>query len=191
MARNKNRRITHGPKALDDAGKQCLVVALRQIGATDGSGKQHITHKSPVRLGTIKDHMAGRMTGTMPHLQSALAQRHGVVIGQPARRREAHRLSEAEHFALGRQAVDPELIGLMRADDGQMKLRRQFTGASGMIDVSVGQPDLAQRQLPLLHSGQQQVEIATRVNEGRLQGLVTPDKRAILLKIGDRNGLVA
>jgi hypothetical protein len=55
----------------------------------------------------------------------------------------------------------------------------------------VGQPNLAQRQLPLLHSGQQQVEIATRVNEGRLQGLVTPDKGAILLKIGDRNGLVA
>jgi len=191
MARNENRCIPHGPQALDDAGNQCRVVTLRQIGSANRASKQHVTHKSAVRLGAVEHHMAGRVTWAVPHLQRALAQGHRVVVGQPARRREGHRLGKAEHLALCRQAVDPELICLLWADDGQMELRRQLTGTAGMIDVRMGKPDLAKRQSMLLHSSQQRVKITARVDECGLQRLVAPDERAVLLKIGDGNGLVA
>jgi hypothetical protein len=37
------------------------------------------------------------------------------------------------------QAVDPELVARVRADDRQAQLARQRAGAAGVVDVGVGE----------------------------------------------------
>ena len=48
--------------------------------------------------------------------------------------------------ALLGQSVDPELVARVGADDRQGQLARQGAGAAGMVDVSVGVPDLLELQ---------------------------------------------
>jgi len=50
VAGNEHRVIAHRPQAILDAGDQRVMVALREIGATNGTGKQHITDKGPLGL---------------------------------------------------------------------------------------------------------------------------------------------
>ena len=53
-----NRFISHGPQALLDAVEQLLVVALREIGAADAAGKQHIADERALGFWRMKHHVA-------------------------------------------------------------------------------------------------------------------------------------
>ena len=191
MPWNKHGLIAHRPQAPDDAGNQRVVLALRQIGAANGAGKQHIAHKSTTNFGRMKHHMAGRMAGAVVNSQRAVTDRDAITVKQPARGRERLSRGQAKHLALLGQAIDPELVGRMRANDGQCELVRQLSGAARMINMGMGEPYLRQRQAPAPDFCAQQIEIATGVNNGRPQGLVTPDKGEVLLKGGDRNSVMA
>ena len=54
----------------------------------------------------------------------------------------------------------------MRANDGQMQLLGQLPGATGVVNVGVGQPDLLQMQTQPGHFCQQQVQVTTGVDDG-------------------------
>jgi hypothetical protein len=98
---------------------------------------------------------------------------------------------KAKHFALPGQAVDPELVGFVRADDGQAQPLGQLTGSASVVDVGVGEPDLFQLQTQSRHLFKQQVEVATGVDDRRLPGLVAPDQGTVLRKGGDGHSEVA
>ena len=51
VTRNKHRVVSHGRQALRDAVNQRGVIALRQIGAANRAGEQHIAHKCALDLG--------------------------------------------------------------------------------------------------------------------------------------------
>jgi hypothetical protein len=120
-----------------------------------------------------------------------VAHHHRVAALQPACRREGLGRFKAEHLRLLRQPIDPELVTRVRADDGQLHLTRQRAGATGVVDVRMGQQDLRQRQLQGLGRGPDARQVATGVDDGGLQGLVAPDEAAVLLEGGDGDGLVA
>lgn len=190
VAGNEYRVVAHGPQALGDAGDQRVVVALRKIGAANGTCKQHITDKRAVDLGRVKHHMAWRVAGAMAHVQRAVAHGDGVAVVQPACRREDVCGRKTKHLALLRQTVNPELVARVGADDGDVECLRQLGRATGVVDVGVGLPDLGQRHPPLFHLGQQPVQVATRVDDGGLLGLIAPEKGAVLRKGGDGDGRV-
>jgi hypothetical protein len=54
----------------------------------------------------------------------------------------------------------------------------------------MGDPDLLQMQAMVFDSRQYQIEIPPRIDHCRLAALVVPNKGAILLERGDRNGFV-
>ena len=54
-----------------------------------------------------------------------------------------------------------------------------------MVDVRVGEPDLAECESPSLDFGQQRVQVAARINDGGLPGGVAPDNGAVLLERRD------
>ena len=85
MSWYEHRVVTHGPQALGDAIDQVLVVALREIGAANAAGKQHIADKGALDVGRIKHDMAGRVPWAVTHLQSVRAQGDGIAVTQPAR----------------------------------------------------------------------------------------------------------
>src|SRR3990167_6409511 len=118
MAGDENRLVAHGPEALGDAVDELFVVALGEVGAANAAGKKHVAHKRTVDLRGVEHHMAGRVAGAMAHLQYFVADLHLVAIVQPAGGCEGERGREAEHGALLRQAVNPELVARVRAHDG-------------------------------------------------------------------------
>lgn len=191
MAGDEHRVVAHRPQALLDAGDQGVIVALRKVGAANRAGKQHITDKGPLGLGRVEHHMSRRMAGAVAHRQHALTHGHGVAVLEPARRGEPFRQRKSKHPALPGQVVNPELVGRMRADDGQAQPPGQLTGATRVVDVGVGQPDLSKLQTQALNLFEQQVEVAARVDDRCLQRLVAPDQGAILGKGGDGHSEVA
>ena len=101
--------------------------------------------KARLRLGAVEDDVPRRVPGAVAHRQRALPDLHRIAVVQPARRREGLGRREAEHLRLLAQAVDPELVGRVWSDDGQLQLARQRAGAAGMVDVGVGEQDLLER----------------------------------------------
>ena len=134
--------------------------------------------------------MAGRVAGAVAHIQAFIADLHLVAIVQPARGREMLRGRKSKHRALLRQAVDPELVAGVRADDGQREPLCQLACAARVVDVGVGEPDGLQVQTQALDFGQQPIQIAAGVDDGGVPGLVAPDEGAVLLELGDGNGEV-
>ena len=135
--------------------------------------------------------MAWRVAGAMAHGKRAIADRDGIAILQPARGRKGLGPGKAKHLALLRQAVNPELVAGVRANDGQLQPLGQLAGAAGVVDMGVGQPDLFERKAQALHLAQHPVQVATGVDNRRVQRLVAPDQRAILLKRGDGDDEIA
>jgi hypothetical protein len=127
----------------------------------------------------------------MAHRQRLFADGHGVAVGQPARRREGLGRRKAEHAALLRQAVDPELVARMRPDDGQRQAAREFAGAARVVDVRMREPDLLERDAELVDGCEQPVEIAAGVDDRGLLRGVAPHDGTVLLERGDGDGLVA
>ena len=99
-------------------------------------------------------------------------------------------MGKAEHGALLGQTVDPELVALMRANDGQLVLGRQLAGAARVVDMGVGDPDGLEIQAQALHLPLDLLDISARVDDGRIHGLVAPDERAVLLKGGDGDSVI-
>ena len=59
------------------------------------------------------------MPGAVQNVHFDLAELHAIALLQPAIRREGTHVREAEHPALLRHAVDPELILTLRPFDRQ------------------------------------------------------------------------
>ncbi|MNZ72787.1 hypothetical protein D3C78_911750 [compost metagenome] len=122
-------------------------------------------------------------------LQLAVAQLHLVALLKPAIRCKGRSMGEAEHLALLGQHVEPEGILLVGPGDGYAGLLAQLVGGPHVIQMTVGQQYMGQGQ-PSFGDGRQQfVRLATRVDQRRLMGLVTPDEGTILGERGDRDHL--
>ena len=134
--------------------------------------------------------MARCVTGAMTHLQRVLAQRHGVALVQPTRGREGARRRKAVVGRGLRQAINPKLIALVWADDGQAKLVGQVGCGACVVDVRVGEPDLFKRHAQLFARIFQHRQVATGVDDGTLHGVIAPDDGAVLLEGGDGDGFV-
>ena len=126
--------------------------------------------------------MAWRVPQAVPHRQLAAAQLHGVAVMQPARGREGARGRQAEQAALLGQRVDPELVGRMRADDGNLPALGQLRRAARVVDVAVREPDLPGLQAQRLRGLLDARQIAAGVNHGRLARCIAPQQRTVLRK---------
>jgi len=190
MARDEHRVIAHGPQALTDAADQVFVVALGKVGAPDAAGKQHIAHKGALYLRRMEHHMARRVARAMAHVQRVRAERDGVAVFEPARRRERPGGRKTVVHGRHRQAIDPELVTPVGADDGQAQLLGQIGRATAVVQMPVRHPDLFELEAQLLDRVEQHIQITAGVDDGGLHRLVVPDERAVLLKSGDRDGEV-
>lgn len=188
MAGREGDVIAQRQQVLRDGADQVTVVAAREVGAADAPVEQHVAHEG-VAGAIVEEHdMARRVARAVQHLQRLPADADFVAIVQPARGREGLGLREAEHLALLRQGVDPELVAFVGADDGQGQRARQRAGAAGVVDVRVREPQRLERQATLFDRLQQLADVAARVDQGGLVGFVAPDKGAVLFEGGDGEG---
>ena len=188
VAGDEDGVVAHGPQALGDAVDELLVVALGEVGAADAAGKQHIAHEGVARAFVEEHHVAGGVAGAVQHFERVLANADLVAIFQPSGGGEQLGLREAEHLALLGQAVDPELVAGVRADDGQVELARQRAGAARVVDVRVREPQGLEEQAALFHRFEQLAQVAARVDQRGLVRFIAPDEGTVLFERGDGDG---
>ena len=84
MSRHEGNVVAKRPQLAGDRRNQRVVVPAREIGATDGTLKQHIADQRQL-LRTVKQYNVARgVAGAMDHLQRLLTEADRVAILQPA-----------------------------------------------------------------------------------------------------------
>ena len=96
----------------------------------------------------IKNHVARSVAGAMEHVELNFTELYLIASAQPARRLKTLDAGEAEHFALLGHAVNPETIVLVRPFNRYAGPFGQRRNAAGVIDMTVGDKNLGQAQLP-------------------------------------------
>ena len=129
--------------------------------------------------------MAGRMSRAMAHLPHGFAQGDGVAVLQPPIGGEGTRVGQAVHPTRLDDAVDPELIGGLGADDLGPGLLLHLRGAPGVVQVRMGDPDLVQGQPPPRDFAQHRIDRPAGIDHGGLVGGGAPHGRAVLLERRD------
>ena len=147
------------------------MIAFWEIGAPDGSRKEHIAHEGQTILGVHKHDMARRMPRTMQDLQGLLTHRDRIAVLQPPIRYKARRARHAEHRALSGQLGNPEFIVGVWPLDRDAESLGEKAGLPAMINVTVREQDFLDLHPPLIHDGLQAIEIATRINQRGALGL--------------------
>jgi hypothetical protein len=89
------------------------------------------------------------------------------------------------------QAVDPELVAGVGADDGQLVFTRELTRAARVVDVRMREPDRLDRQSARFCGRADAVEFTARVDDRSVVRFVAPDQGAVLLEGGDGEGFIA
>lgn len=158
------------------------MIAARKVGAPDGPGEKHVAHQREAVLGAEEDHMAGRMPGTVAHLQPHPAELDFVTTDKPARGRESAQRFEAEAHALQRQVVDEKAILCMRSFDRQSQAIGQLGGAAAVVDVSVGEKDFFQYHALPFGDLEYAFDVAARVDNRGFFRLLAYQEGAVLLE---------
>ena len=180
---DENRVVAHRPQALRDAGDQLSRSppgkSVRPM--LPATARRRRRRAWPRRNGRRHGWAYGL---AVTHAHLAVAELQQVSVMQPARRREVAGRREAELSAcIGRPSIQywSPSCGPMMAGPGA----RPAGGAAGMVDVRVSQiwPSLrpSRSTRPARDRGRRPDR------SRRLQGLVAPDERAVLLEGRDGN----
>jgi hypothetical protein len=156
------------------------MVTSRQVGAPNGSGKEHITHRSQAPLPLKEHHVARGMSRAMQDLEVHLAHMHGITILEPALWCEGA-TGKTHHASLFGQHVDPEAVSHMRPLDGDGQPLGQCCSPSGMVQMTMGDEDAFHHQLLGFDGLLDQGEITAWIHHGRAPGLAAPQYGTILL----------
>ncbi len=125
MAGDEDGVVAHRPQALGDAVDQLLVVALRKVRGTNAAGKQHIADEAALNLRGMKHHMAGVWPGVW---RTCRVSRPTCTVSPSSSQRVGTKVpagGKPNIRALLGQAVDPELVASVGADDGHIGLLGQ------------------------------------------------------------------
>ena len=175
---------------MGDAGYELGVVALGKVAAAYGACKEYVAYKGVGDCWGVVDDVPWGVPGAVVYLQGFLPDLYGVAIGKPARGGEGVRGCKAVVGCDLGQGLYPELVGCVRADDGDVFLLCQLGCAAAVVYMAVGDEDLLQRNALLLRKLCDAFQLAARVYYGALHGLVAPDDGGVLGKCGDGYGVV-
>ena len=124
----------------------------------------------------------------MQHREAGTGGGHLVAFPEPSIGRDVAGPQEPHGETLGGQAVEQELVGHVRALDwNAAEPLLQFGGAGSVVDVPVGQQDLAHLDPGLLDADLDLVEVAAGIGHGALLRCLVPQQRAVLLERRDRD----
>ena len=85
--------------------------------------------------------MSGRVTGAVQDLESASPDAQVIALIEPAIRSEGLRVRKTEHLCLLWQGIQPEGVRLMRPQDLEIQVIRQFWCGTDVIEMAMGQQD--------------------------------------------------
>ncbi len=103
-------------------------------------------------VSVIEDDVTGRMSRTMKNLEHMLAERDCFAfVKKPIRHDVADVALDTEHLSLLFKIFEKGKIVAVGSDDRNAQHLTKFVGTSGMIDMTVGQPDLGKGNATFAH----------------------------------------
>ena len=179
--------VTQRPDAPANGIQQCLVVTTGKISAADGALKDHVADNGYAILLVHKDHMPGGVSRAMAYLQDLITELDLVTFLQPAVRHE--RLAGGKAY-LGTplwQGVEQEPVVLMRSFDRQAQLPRHATNRAGMIEMAMGNENLLQCGIGIVHHLENPFGVTTGIDQHRPAAGFAARQGTVLLVCRDRN----
>lgn len=160
--------VAEGEQYRPDRRDERRVIAAREIGSPDRSRKQRIADEQIVAwflsFGDLQAHATGAVPGRVIDRRSTAAEPNRLALRVEAIDRRLRLDREAEHAShLDRPFVNEQIVA-MQVD---RHIERALGGghAGDMIDVSVREEDMANRQLPLARDGQEIRDFVAGIDE--------------------------
>ena len=133
-----------------------------------------------------EDHVARRVAGAVIDLELVIAEGDGFAFLQkPVGRDIAHALAHAVFRGLGFDALQQWLVVLVRADHGNAEPFPEFVRAACVIQMTVSQPDLLQRQAVFPDDLQDRLHVAAGIDDDAFLGVLVEENGTILLERSD------
>jgi CheY-like chemotaxis protein len=185
-------RVSKRKEHCSDRGQERLEVASWQVGAADGAGEERVADEQvlsgrPARP-YLETHATGTMAGRMVRRRQALPERDRLagLVELIDRRLRLH--AQAEHPShLDRLIVEKEIISVQIDRDAQRPLRRRHAG--DVIDMSVGEQNVFDRELAIGGDREQLVDLVARIDQHRFAGRRARHNEAVLEEGPNRSRL--
>ena len=129
------------------------------------------------------------MTGRMNGSGAETGKRDFVSLLQPPVGLHRLCICDAEAGATLAQAIEQELVSLMRPFNRHAKCRAQFVSAASMIYVAMGEKNLLNAQPQMLDGLLDRRHISAGIDNCSCFRFIIENKRAILLERGDGNDM--
>jgi thiol-disulfide isomerase/thioredoxin len=184
MPRDEAHVVTERKQFVADGCQQRRVVPARKVGAADRTLEQHVADEREPRLPLEEHHMAGSVARAMQHIEMHATDLNAVAFFQPLIGCERLYRRKTEQFGLLWQAVEPELLFALRADNRDAERFPQFGCCSDMVDMAMGQKNTFQPEIALRDFGLQAPGLTARINQRGAAPRI-PHQRAVLLIRGD------
>ena len=180
VARYEAHIVAERKELLADRRDQRTMVAARKIAAPDRALEQHIADKGEAGGRIVEHDVPGRVAGTVQHVETDRTDLDAVAVLEPAVRRERLRRRKTEQLGLLGQAVEPERLVALRADDRYTEPVAQFERGADVIQMAVGQEHARERELAPRDLVEQALGVAARIDQ-RGDAVGVPNQRAVLL----------
>ena len=180
-----NERVVRQPeKFVADVFQQILMIAAREIGASDAFVEQYVARYQQLGGGAMEHDVPRRVPGDVQHVKREVAHAQRVAFVQPARGREHGANRKAVRRGGFRQRIQQKLVIRMRADNGHILPFQQHGHAACVVKMPVREPDGVQFQAAFVHFGEQMFGIAAHVYQHCIARFIVPQQRAVLAKRG-------
>ena len=182
MAGHELHVIAERPEFVGYRADQVFVVAAREVCAADRALEQYVADEGDLCICVVDHDVARRVTRRVDDAELHAFQFQLVAIFEIAVGGDVLQTGQAVLHGRAFDLVEPELVVLVRADDGHAETFAKLVGSAGVIEVAVGEPHLLQRQAEMLERADECVDVAAGINQHGVLGLCVPDQGAVLLQ---------
>src|ERR1700674_1051968 len=184
VAADERDVVAQGENLFPDRAEQLRMVAARYVGAPDRAAEQHVADNGEALRGIEQGDAARRMARAVQDIEGQLADLYLIALVEPAFRRDVARTGHPEGAAALGQAFEQKPVGAVRPLDRHVTTRAEtlleLGGAAGVIDMTMGEPDLIDAHTGLRDRILDPRQIASRVDHGRAPGRLAPQDGAVL-----------
>ncbi len=141
MAAEEGDVVAERHELVADGVEQCVRVAIGEVDAADGALEEHVADHGD-RVGAVdEDDVAGRMAGAVQDVEVMAGELEAVAFGEEPVGANIAGAGDAEALALGLQLIEQEGVARVRAFERDGERLAQLVGATGVIDMPVGEQD--------------------------------------------------
>ena len=187
MAWNKGDVITQREQFFANTGDQILVISTGKVGATYRPLKEYIPYPGDFLWFIEKYNMARCVPRAVNDSECLVPNSDHIILHQPTIRKEGIGRGKARHLTGLRQTLKPELIIFVGPFDWHLQLLPENVGSGAMVQVCMREDNFFHAGIHFFYSGQNALNLTTRVHYRGPTCLHTCDDGAVLLVRRYRN----